>query len=77
MAEFGEATILTAADGSLVVERADDVVGVTVQLLAEFPQWGFGPDGLLWLTPSGEYRYRPLRFATRVPGVLVCERVRT
>jgi hypothetical protein len=73
--DYGTATILLV-DGTPTVTQADDVIGVTVELLTECEQWCFGPDGLFWLDPVGEYRYRPVRFATDYPGILVCERVR-
>lgn len=75
MADYGQATIIEL-NGKPVVVQADDVVGVTVDLLASCERWMYGPDGLLWLDAVGEYRYRPLRFATDHPGILVCERVR-
>jgi hypothetical protein len=75
VADYGTATILVV-DGKPTVTQADDVIGVTVDLLAECERWCFGPDGLFWLDAGGEYRYRPVRFATDAPGVLVCERVR-
>ena len=75
MADYGTATILMV-DGKPTVTQADDVIGVTVELLAACERWCFGPDGLFWLDAGGEYRYRPVRFATDAPGVLVCERVR-
>jgi hypothetical protein len=74
VADYGTATILVV-DGKPTVTQADDVIGVTVDLLAECERWCFGPDGLFWLDPGGEYRYRPVRFATDAPGILVCERV--
>jgi hypothetical protein len=75
MADFGTATILMV-DGTPTVTQADDVIGVSVELLGACERWCFGPDGLFWLDPVGEYRYRPVRFATDHAGILVCERVR-
>lgn len=88
MSDYGDATITRAADGSLVVERADDVIGISVELLAQAVGWGLhvGGDGLLWLAGDPSYRYRPVRFVAQVAGlepgqaaegvrVLVCERV--
>jgi hypothetical protein len=75
VADYGTATILMV-DGKPTITQADDVIGLTVDLLAECERWCFGPDGLFWLDAAGEYRYRPVRFATDAPGILVCERVR-
>lgn len=76
MADYGDATI-EIVDGHPTVIRADDVIGVAAELLGACERWCFGPDGLFWLDAVGEYRYRPVRFATDFPGILVCERVKS
>lgn len=72
------------------VVRADDVIAVTIELLAQETGgrglW-IGGDGLLWLAGDADYRYRPVRFISHVSGLpvdcmaegarlLVLERVR-
>lgn len=88
MTDYGSAVIRTEGD-RLVVESADDIIGISVELLAEAVGWGLyvGADGLLWLAGDPTYRYRPVRFVAKVEGLqpgeaiegarmLVCERVR-
>lgn len=87
---YGDATITRLDDGTIVVERADDVIGISVELLQQALGAGLwvGADGLIWLAGNPEYRYRPVRFVSRLNGlspnqaaaegarVIVCERVR-
>ncbi len=85
---YGDAELRKHDDGRLVVIRADDVIGISVELLAEAVGFGLwvGGDGLLWLASDPRYRYRPVRFVANVAGLtrdeaiegarmLVCERV--
>ncbi len=85
---YGDAELRRLDDGRTEVVRADDVIGISVELLAEAAGWGLwiGGDGLLWLAGNPEYRYRPVRFVSNLNGlgpdeavegmrVLVCERV--
>lgn len=81
---YGDAVLERRDSGEVVVVRADDVIGISVELLAE--SWGNGlsvdrRDGTLWLGGDGNYRYRPVRFVNASSTgegsrVLVCERVR-
>lgn len=75
VAEFGTA-ILSEVDGVVVVEHADDTIGIHVHALGAAGRWCYAQDGLFWLDLSGEYRYRPVRFSRETPGVLICQRVR-
>lgn len=88
MSEYGSAAIKRHADGRVTVESADDVIGISVELLAEAVGWGLHVDGegLLLLAGDPSYRYRPVRFEARVAGLepgqaaegarmLICERV--
>lgn len=79
---YGDAVITRQEDGCLVVERADPVIGVSLQLLAEAGEsLPVDESGCILLAGDPRYRYRPLRFAgTAIDhsgpvGVLVCERV--
>lgn len=86
---YGSATIVKTDDGRLAVLAADDVIGISFELLAEATGTGLWVDGegMLWLAGDPNYRYRPVRFDARVGGIeagqavegarmLVCERVR-
>lgn len=88
MSSHGPATIRRDG-GRLVVEHADDVIGISFELLAEQVGWGLyvDGDGLIWLAGDPDYRHRPVRFEASVGGlapgeavegarVLICERVR-
>lgn len=92
MADYGSAEIREVPndDGTrrLEVVAADDVIGISIELLAEALGWGLwvGGDGLLWLAGDPRYRYRPVRFEANVAGlsrdqaaegarVLICERM--
>lgn len=86
---YGGAVVRKRDDGRLEVVEADDVIGISVELLNEdlgFGLWVDG-EGLLWLAGDPEYRYRPVRFIAKIEGLqpgdaiegarmLVCERVR-
>lgn len=89
MSAWGTAVLTRRDDGRVSVESADDVIAISVDLLAsEDAELFVGQDGLLWLAGDSNYRYRPVRFAPRIdidgtdfPAVkgvmaLVCERVR-
>lgn len=86
---YGAAEVVRREDGTLKVVRADEVIGISVELLAEALGFGLlvGDDGLLWLGGDPAYRYRPTRFVAPALGltsklpvegarVVVCERVR-
>lgn len=82
MSDYGDATITRCDDGRLVVERADPVIGIAVELLARADfNLPVDDDGCIWLAGDPRYRYRPVRFAPATPfkhgplGVVVCERV--
>jgi hypothetical protein len=55
---YGTAALRRHDDGTITVERADDVILVSTDLLAET---GHYVDGVLKLDTAGEYRYRRLR----------------
>lgn len=69
-------------DGWPVVVAADDVVGITFELLAQSADDAFPvqADGCILLAGDPAFRYRPTRVGCLEPGgtarVLVCERVR-
>lgn len=83
MADYGDAAITRQEDGRLVVERADDVIAISLELLAaagnELP---VDESGCILLAGDPRYRYRPVRFVgrpddpTETARMLVCERVR-
>lgn len=83
MADYGDAVITSIGGGSLIVERADDVIGISTQLLADAGDNLLVDEaGCILLAGDPRYRYRPVRFASmaivdsRGPcHVLVCERV--
>lgn len=91
MSDYGSAEIRRTDDGHLIVVSADEVIGISVELLAEAlggaGLWVDDGTGLLWLAGDPNYRYRPIRFTTTVHGLdpntamegsrfVVCERVR-
>jgi hypothetical protein len=86
---YGDATLRKLDDGRIEVLDADDVIGISVELLVAALGDGLwiGGDDMIWLGGSQDYRYRPVRFVPMVAGltadtavegtrVLVCERVR-
>lgn len=78
MADYGDATITKNDDGTFTVVHADDVIGISVQLLAEADPAALRvtSEGHLSMGSDGLTLYRPVRFdpasGTRV---LICERV--
>ncbi len=81
MTDYGSATIVRNGDGSLTVAHADDVIGLSTELLGEQPDgMPVDSDGFIWLAGDPSRRYRPVRFVSSFEGgpptVLVCERVR-
>lgn len=77
--DYGSATIRREG-GRLVVERADDVVGFSLELLAGRPaELPVDGDGCVLLAGDPGRRYRPVRFVASFhggpPTVVVCERV--
>lgn len=82
---YGTAVMRKLDDGRIEVVEADDVIGISLELLVEAVGTGLYVDveGLLWLGGDRNYRYRPVRFVDHGVGlpvegnrVLVCERVR-
>jgi len=64
-------------DGTLIVTRADDTIGVhpSLLLLGDIPPQHI-QDGLLVFDTAGEYRYRPTAFDWNPTStVVICERV--
>lgn len=81
MTGFGDAAIIRHADGSLTVLHADDVIGFSLELLAERPDGLLvDADGCVQLAGKPGHQYRPTRFVASShggpPTILVCERVR-
>jgi len=83
MADYGDAVLQRHADGRVTVERADDVIGISADLLAELRNGadpaavGVTTDGHLALGSDRSAVYRPVRFVLEGHQhvVLVCERV--
>lgn len=77
--EFGDADLVLRDDGRVVVERADDVIGISVGLLAQMEGCPVDGEGRLWLAGDPDYQYRPVGFAAPTPGGglgwVVCRRV--
>lgn len=82
---YGSAELRTDADGLIEVVAADEVIGISLELLVKAVGTGLyvDVDGLLLLAGDRDYRYRPVRFVDHGVGlptegarVLVCERVR-
>jgi hypothetical protein len=57
-AEFGTAKMERHDGGTVVVLEADDVIGVSIDLLAELDFKHFDGKADLTLDTAGEYRYR-------------------
>jgi hypothetical protein len=72
MAEYGDATVTRNEDGSRSVLQADDVIGVSQELLDQVQL----VEGLLVLDTAGEYRYRRVGPSRSDWQVTVFERVR-
>jgi hypothetical protein len=60
-------------DGTIVVERADNVILVSTELLSEIDPHYYR-DGVLTIDTAGEYRYRRIRSYDQYSDVF--ERVR-
>lgn len=77
MADYGDVVLKRHDDGRIEVIEAPDLVGVSVELLAQADLTGMwvASDGTLCL--AGQAWYRPVRFDGMAgrPSVLVCERV--
>lgn len=75
--DYGDA-VVEQRGSRLVVSRADDVIGFSLEF---FPTAGMTVDanGCLLLAGDPRHRYRPVRFVPSMAGgpptVLVCERV--
>lgn len=81
MADYGDATITRHDDGRLTVGRADPVIGISLELLAQAGErLPVDASGCILLASDPRYRYRPVRFAGLLADasgpcrVLVCER---
>ena len=78
MADYGSVVLKRHDDGRIVVEQADPVIGIAVELLAEPDHAALRvtSEGHLSMGSDGLTLYRPVRFdpasGTRM---LVCERV--
>lgn len=70
--DYGTASMARLDDGSVLVEQADDTIGVSAELLAEMR---VGEDGVLALDTAGEYRYRFAHGSRTTPHVLVFRRI--
>jgi hypothetical protein len=83
VSDYGDATITQMTGGRLIVERADRVIGISLELLAQADPVRLPIDesGCIMLAGDPGYRYRPVRFASHPTAVgegarvLVCERV--
>lgn len=71
----GSATVRRAADGSVVVDHADDVIAVAHELLYELYEGASCVDGVLTLDPPGQYRYRRRGPSPDQPGVDLFDRI--
>lgn len=56
--DIGDATVEVGPDGTRVVTRADDMILVAPELLAEMEKLGNYVDNVFTLDTAGEYRYR-------------------
>ena len=70
--DYGNATLTWLDDGTVVVKRADDTIGIAADLLAELT---VGEDGVLVLDTAGKYRYRFAHESRTTPHVLVFRRI--
>lgn len=82
MLPYGDATIERLPDGRLRVTRADEVIGIDVEMLVEVSK-GDGPRALYAdpdgnLVMCGQVGYAPIGFAPDSTGaarVVICRRV--
>jgi hypothetical protein len=60
MSKYGDAIMRRHDDGTVTVERADPVIGVSKELLDEAESWVFpnGDQETIQLDTAGEYLYR-------------------
>lgn len=77
--DYGTA-VIRRERGRLVVDRADDTIGFSLELLAQSPDGlPVDADGYILLAGDPNRRYRPVKFVPSMAGgpptVLVCERV--
>lgn len=78
MADYGNVTLTRHDDGRITVERADPVIGVSVDLLTDADPQGLRvtSEGHLSMGSDGMTMYRPVRFdPAHGTRVLICERV--
>lgn len=74
---YGKVIARRLEDGSIVVDRADPVIGVSVELLSRSENGvRVTSDGWLSFGSDGLTLYRPVRFdPAHSTRVLICERV--
>jgi hypothetical protein len=79
---YGDATIVRLDDGTLSITRADPIIGMSLELLAQAgDNLPVDESGCILLAGDPAYQYRPIRFAgltTDASGpcrILVCQRV--
>lgn len=75
MDDYGDVVVYRSADGTVRIDRADPVVGISAELLAEADPTLMGVDAGGNLVLPGGYVYRPVRFAQAGVRVLICELV--
>lgn len=76
MDEYGDVVVHRSADGTVRIDRADPVVGISAELLAQADPALMGVDADGNLVLPGGYVYRPVRFARSGARVLICELMR-
>lgn len=76
MADYDAVVFTRSIDGTITVEQAPAIIGVSAALLADdsFDRDTHIRDGHLILDTAGTHRYLPVRFADR-GHVVVCERI--
>jgi hypothetical protein len=62
VADYGEVTVVRHDDGRLEVTHADQIIGVTAELLAQAAGEGLSTDVDGRLVIAGQVRYTPVRF---------------
>lgn len=80
MADYGDAILKRHDDGRITIERADPVIGITIELLADADPalLRVTSEGHLSMGSDGLTLYRPVRFdPAHGTHVVICERVST
>jgi hypothetical protein len=71
-ADYGSVEVRRAADGSLIIDRADPVIGIALSMLSEQSESFYvQPD--LTVVIAGTLRYRIERVTT--DDVVICRRI--